>query len=84
MINEISGRKWSSRFWIRASCPKERIKLWKERFEGLLGQPHVVDDQPNTRVFDVLPIKTEVDLAVVVLWFQLPALGVLSAVGGFD
>ena len=61
VVNEISGRKGSSRGRIRASCPKERIhiQLWKEHFEGLLGQPPVVDDQPVTRVFDALPIKTD-------------------------
>ena len=34
------------------------MELWKEHFEGLLGQPPVVDDQPITRVFDTFPIKT--------------------------
>ena len=58
IVNEISGRKESSRGRIRASCPKERIKLWWEHFQRLLGQPPVVDDQPITRVFDALPIKT--------------------------
>ena len=45
IVNQIPGRKESSRCRICASCPKERIKLWKEHFEGLLGQPSVVDDQ---------------------------------------
>ena len=58
IVNEVSGRKGSSRCRIRASCPKERVKFWKERFDGLLGQPHVVDDQPITRVLNALPIKT--------------------------
>ena len=57
-MNEIFGRKGSSRRRIRSSCPKERIKLWKEHFEGLLGQPIVVADHTITRVFDTLPIKT--------------------------
>ena len=48
IVKEISGRKGSSRSRIRARCPKERMKLWKEHFEGLLGQPPVVDDQPIT------------------------------------
>ena len=33
-------------------------KLWKEHFEGLLGQPPLVDDQPIHRLLDALPIKT--------------------------
>ena len=36
-VNEISGRKGSSHDRIRGSCPKKRIKLWEEHFEGLLG-----------------------------------------------
>ena len=47
------GRKGSSRCQIRASCPNECIKLWKEHFEGLPGQPPVGDDKPLTRVFDI-------------------------------
>ena len=57
-MNEIPRRKGSSRGRIRARCPKERIKLWKEHFEGLLGQLLVVDDQPIVRLFDPLPVKT--------------------------
>ena len=58
VVKEISGRKGSSCGRIRANCPEERIKLCMERFDGLLGQPPVVDDQPVTRVFDTVPIKT--------------------------
>ena len=58
MVNEISGRKGSSRGEICDRCPKERLRLWKEHFEGLQGQPPVVDDQPITRKFDALPITT--------------------------
>ena len=58
VVNEISGQKGSSRGRICAGSPKERIKLREEHFEGLLGQPPVMDDQPVTRVFNALPIKT--------------------------
>ena len=47
LVHEISGRKGSSGGRIRASCPKERIKLWKEHFEGLLGQPPVMDEDDD-------------------------------------
>ena len=57
-VNKISGRKGSFRGRIRASCPKEHIKVQQDHSEGLLGQSPVVDDQPITRVFDALPIKT--------------------------
>ena len=55
---QISGRKGSSCGRIRASCPMERMKLWKKHCERLLGQTPVVDGQPITRAFDALPIKT--------------------------
>ena len=58
VVNEISGQKESSRGRICAGNLKERIKLWKEHFEGLLGQPPIVDDQSINRVFNALPIKT--------------------------
>ena len=67
IVNEISRRKGPSRGRIRASCSKERIKLWKELFEGLLGQPSVVDEHPITRVSDALPIKTG-DFTMSELW----------------
>ena len=35
------------------------MKLWKNHFEQLLGQPPVLDHQPIKRVFNTLPIKTE-------------------------
>ena len=58
MVNEISGRKGCSCCRSRASCPKERIKLWKEHFDGLLEQPPSVDGPHITRVSDSLPTKT--------------------------
>ena len=57
-MNEISGRNGSTRGRIHATCSKNSVKLWKEHFEGLLGQPPVVDDQSINRVFDAFPIKT--------------------------
>ena len=34
------------------------MKLWKNHFEQLLGQPPVLDDQPINGVFNTLPIET--------------------------
>ena len=34
------------------------MKLWKNHFEQLLGQPAVLDVQPIERVFNTLPIET--------------------------
>ena len=55
MVNEISG--WEV-FPRPDSCELSKGTLWKEHFEGLLGQPPEVDDQPVVRVFDALPINT--------------------------
>ena len=58
-VNEVTGRKKLNEGQIRANSPEERLKLWKNHFEQLLGQPPVLDDQPIERVFNTLPIKTE-------------------------
>ena len=58
IVNEVSGRKGTKTNQIRANSPEERIKLWKEHFQNLLGQPPVIDDQPINKVFDTLPIVT--------------------------
>ena len=42
-INEISGRKKTNRGQIKAESPEERVKLWKDHFVNLLGQPPVID-----------------------------------------
>ena len=34
------------------------MKLWKNHFEQLLGQPPVLNDQPIERVFNMLPIES--------------------------
>ena len=57
-VNEISGRKNSKKGLIRANSHEEHVKLWKEHFEKLLGQPIIIDDHPVERVFDSLQIKT--------------------------
>ena len=57
-VNEITRRKASKAGQIRANSPEERIKLWKDHFENLLGQPPTIDDQPIIKVHDPLPIST--------------------------
>ena len=57
-VNEVTGRKKLNEGRIRANSPEERLKLWKNHFEQLLGQPPVPDDQPIERVFNTLPIET--------------------------
>lgn len=46
MVNEISGRKTAKSGQIKAKSSEDQIKLWKEHFINLLGQPPVIDDQP--------------------------------------
>ena len=57
-INEVSGRKKTNTGQIRAKGPKERVKLWKQHFQNLLGQAPIIDDKPVLKVFDTLPIET--------------------------
>ena len=57
-VNEVTGQRKSNERRIRAKSPEERLKLWKNCFEQLLGQPPVLDHQPIKRVFNTLPIET--------------------------
>ena len=57
-VNEVKGQRKSNEGRIRAKSSEERLKLWKNRFEQLLGQPPVLDHQPIERVFNTLPIET--------------------------
>ena len=45
-INEVSRRKSTT----NAANQLERIKLWKEHFENLLGKPPKVTHEPITRI----------------------------------
>ncbi len=38
-INEVSRRKSTAKAKLKAANQQERIKLWKQRFENLLGNP---------------------------------------------
>ena len=38
-INEVSRRKSTAKAKLKAANQQERIKLWKEHFENLLGNP---------------------------------------------
>ena len=39
MINEVSRRKSTAKAKVKATNQQERIKLWKQHFETLLGNP---------------------------------------------
>ena len=51
-INEVSGRKSTVKAKLKAAYQQERIKLWKQHFENLLGNPPKVTHEPITRIIN--------------------------------
>ena len=49
-INEVSRRKSTAKAKLKAANQQERIKLWKQHFENLLGNPPKVTHEPITRI----------------------------------
>ena len=49
-INEVSRRKSTAKAKLKATNQQERIKLWKQYFENLLGNPTKVKHEPLTRI----------------------------------
>ena len=49
-INEVSRRKNTAKAKLKAANQQERIKLWKQHFENLLGNPPKMTHQPITRI----------------------------------
>ena len=49
-INEVSRRKSTVKAKLQAANQQERIKLWKQHFENLLGNPPKVTHEPITRI----------------------------------
>ena len=49
-INEWSRRKSTAKAKLKAANQQERIKLWKQHFENLLGNPPKVTHEPITRI----------------------------------
>ena len=56
-INEVSRRKSTANAKLKAAKQQERIKLWKQHFENLLGNPPKVTHEPITRI-----ISKELDI----------------------
>ena len=50
IINEVSRRKSTVRAKLKAANQQERIKLWKQHFENLLGNQAKVTHEPITRI----------------------------------
>ena len=49
-INEVSRRKSTAKAKLKVANQQERIKLWKQHFENLLGNPPKVTPEPITRI----------------------------------
>ena len=49
-INEVSRRKNTAKEKLKAANQQERIKLWKQHFENLLGNPPKITHEPITRI----------------------------------
>ena len=49
-INKVSRRKSTAKAKLKATNHQERIKLWKQHFENLLGNPPKVTHEPITRI----------------------------------
>ena len=49
-INEVRRRKSAAKAKLKATNQQERIKLWKQHFENLLGNPPKVTPEPITRI----------------------------------
>ena len=50
MINEVSRRKGTVKAKLKATNQQERIKLWKQHFKNLLGNPPKVTHEPIMRI----------------------------------
>ena len=49
-INEVSRRKSTAKAKLKVANQQERIKLWKQHFENLRGNPPKVTHEPITRI----------------------------------
>ena len=59
-IKEVSRRKNIAKAKLKAANQQERIKLWKQHFENLLGNPPKITHEPITRIIskqlDIKPV----------------------------
>ena len=49
-INKVSRRKNTAKAKLKAANQQERIKLWKQHFKNLLGNPPKITHEPITRI----------------------------------
>ena len=50
-INEVSRRKSTAKAKLKAASQHERVKLWTQHFENLLGNTPKVTNEPITRIY---------------------------------
>ena len=50
MVNEVSRRKSTAKAKLKTNSQEERIQLWKQHSENLLGNPLKVTHEPITRI----------------------------------
>ena len=50
--NEVSRRKSTARAKLKAARQEERIHLWKQHFENLLGKPPKVTHEPIIKIIN--------------------------------
>ena len=51
-VNEITGRKKSTKAKIKASNQEERLKKWMNHFQNLLGKSPIVSDSTIEKVIE--------------------------------
>ena len=51
-INEVIRRKSTAKAKLKTTNQQERIHLWKQHFEDLLGNPPKVMHEPITRIIN--------------------------------
>ena len=49
-INKVSRRKSTAKVKLKATNQQERIHLWKQHFDNLLGKPPKVTNEPIKRI----------------------------------
>ena len=50
MVNEVSRRKCTAKAKLKTVSQEERLHLWKQHFENLLGKSLKVTDEPITKI----------------------------------
>ena len=51
-INKVSRRKSIAKAELKATSQQDRIHIWKQHFENLLGNPPEVTKKPITRIIN--------------------------------